>query len=106
MAEFWVKRNDVGGTISTTLSDATGPVDLTGATVAFHLGRAGQPALVSAAATVTNAAGGVVSYTWAAGDTDTEGDWQAEWEVTFPSGEVRTFPNDGYDTVHIRADLA
>jgi hypothetical protein len=49
--------------------------------------------------------GGVVEYDWAAGDTDTQGTFKAEWEVTWEPGITQTFPTDGYNLIEIGEDL-
>jgi hypothetical protein len=48
---------------------------------------------------------GQVEYQPIADDVATKGLFKQEWEVIFPSGEILTFPNDGYNTVTIWADL-
>ena len=35
---------------------------------------------------------GKVTFAWQAGDTDTIGEHNVEWRVTFPSGKKATFP--------------
>jgi hypothetical protein len=47
-------------------------------------------------ASVFDAVNGVVKYDWVAGDTETAGDFECEFEVTEADGALRTFPNDGY----------
>ena len=76
-------------------------VDLTGATVRFHMGD-----VIDAPAIIVNATGGVVRYDWATGDTDVAGSYRAEFEVTFVDGRIETFPNDTSIGVIIREDLA
>ena len=108
MADWTMKRNDTGPVITATLKDAAGAaVNLTTATQVKFKMRAVAPGSlkVDGTATVTNAAGGQVSYAWQAADTDTAGDYYAEWEVTFASGLIETFPNAGYITITIVADL-
>jgi hypothetical protein len=58
--------------------------DLTGFTVTLKMWVAGSPGtlLLDAACTVTNAAGGVCTYTSLAGDFDTVGTFNAELELT------------------------
>ena len=46
-----------------------------------------------------------VKYEWQPGDTDTEGFYDAEFEVTYSDGTVETFPNRGFITVIISPDL-
>ncbi|MGE0371946.1 MAG: BppU family phage baseplate upper protein [Gammaproteobacteria bacterium] len=106
MAEFWIKRNDLLPEFVVQLLDGDRqPVDLAGSSVSFLMRLPdGSSAKVDAAATIVQEDAGIVKYTWASGDTDTAGDYRAEWEVTF-SGKPQTFPNDGYDTVHILEDL-
>jgi len=48
---------------------------------------------------------GVLRYEWAAGDTDTEGEFQAEFEVNYGSGVKMTIPLDGHLAVRIHPDL-
>ena len=40
-----------------------------------------------------------------AGDTDSHGEYNAEWIGTFGDGSVETYPNDGYDNISIGARL-
>lgn len=100
MSIFHIKRNDTSPSIEAVLSDSNGPVNLTGATVNFYMAN-----LVSGAATITDAAAGEVRYDWQAGDTTKLGYHLAEWEVVYADGKKETFPNDGYSTIKITADL-
>ncbi len=105
-ASFTIRRGDTAPAIQATLLDGAGnPVNLTGATVRLHVGRSGQP-IVDAPATIVDAAGGVVSYAWQAQDLATPGQWLAEWEVTYATGEVETFPNASQLLVTVLHDLA
>lgn len=107
MADFTIKRGDTLPVIAATLADENGPIDLTGATVRFHLRTAltGEIA-VDGAATVTDADAGTVEYEWEAGDTAVDGDYRAEWEITFSGGATLTCPNDTDTTLTIYRDLA
>lgn len=91
----FLKQNDTSPTLDAILIDAAGNVvDVTGASVQFHMQRIGQSALkIDAAATVVDGAAGHVRYTLQAGDTDTPGSYKAEYEVTFLDGTVETFKN-------------
>ena len=103
MADFKIKRNDTKPAINVTLAVDGSVVDLTDATVMFHMG-----SIVNATATVVNATAGTVQYEWAAEDTMVAGCYQAEFEVTFSDDSIETFPNDwdGRLTVIISKDLA
>jgi hypothetical protein len=48
---------------------------------------------------------GKVRYGWSAGPPQRPGLCHVEWEVTFPDGTVETFPNGGYETIDVVADL-
>lgn len=107
MASFTMVRNDTAPPITATLTDSAGTaIDLSGATVRFHMVDSAGAVKVDAACTVTSATGGVVSYSWAAADTDTSGSYKAEWEVTFSDGTIRTFPSPSKTMVRIVGDLA
>jgi hypothetical protein len=101
---FHLKKGDRLPKIKGTIVDGEGlVVDLTGATVRFHMrAQLGAAALkVDAPATVVSAVAGTVEYAWASADTDTPGDFNAEWVVSFGSSD-RTHPNDGHIHVHIQ----
>lgn len=112
MDPFYLKRGDTMPYLVATLSDDSGPVDLTDATVKFVLRHArtrcatSEPALLfKKPAVVADAASGIVRYEWADGDTDVAGQFDGEFEVTFAAGGRWTFPSSGYIPVSIGADL-
>ena len=104
---FYVKQNDTSPAMLATLQDADGnAVNVTGATVRFHMRAVGSTTVVvDEAATIVTAADGIVRYNWQAADTDTIGSYQAEFEVTYADASVETFPNDGYIRVEIIDDI-
>ncbi len=104
---FTIKRGDTLPFIEATLRSESGaPVNLTAASVLFKMKKPGSNAvLISRACTITDAANGVVRFIWQAGDTDTIGNYSAEFEATFFDGSVETFPNDGYVTVRVVGDI-
>ena len=110
---FTMKRNDTrpkykGQLMQTDpLAPATKiPVDLSTATGVKLIMRtgAGGEAKVNAAAVITDPTNGRVEYTWVVGDTDTAGDFNAEWEVSW-GGDKQTFPSVGYLVIIIEDDL-
>lgn len=105
---FYVKQNDTSPAMLATLQDADGnAVNVTGATVRFHMRAVGSTTVVvDEAATIVTDLDGLVRYDWQAADTDTIGSYQAEFEVTYSDGSVETFPNDGYIRVEITDDIA
>src|SRR5512139_1679554 len=67
------------------------PVDLTSASVKFQMRRPDDDLFtVDAAATITNALQGLVAYSWGATDLSIAGDYDAQWEITFPDGKIQT----------------
>lgn len=66
-----------------------------------------QPAGATLGSTMTiaSAAGGLVRYTWQPADTDTAGLFDAECQVLYSDGGIETFPEDGYISIDIKADL-
>jgi len=47
-----------------------------------------------------------VRYDWVSDDTDTSGPYWCEVEVSFLNGAVETFPNNSYERIDIKDDLA
>ncbi len=115
MADFTIKRNDTRPRLVTTLitdfgTAAEGPVDLTSASAVKFLMRsesapAGSAPKVNAAATISDAAAGIVTYTWVDGDTDTEGIFEGEFQITWSDDGVETIPNDSYISIQVVDDL-
>lgn len=107
-ADATVKQGDLLPELTAILKDADGNiVDLTGATSAeFHMVPVGGGvAKVNATATIVDPPAGEVKYTWQGTDTDTVGDFYAEFEVTWV-GKTETFPNDGHLVLRVVDDLA
>jgi len=103
---FFIKRNDTSPIFRAILKDGDDVVvNVTGATVRFHMFDQDMVVKVDAAATINNGAAGDVQYAWIAADTDTAGFFDSEFEVTFSGGRIETFPNYGYQRVHIYEDL-
>lgn len=106
MADLTIKQNDTWPPIEAVLSDAAGPVDLTGAAVKLILKSAGAGStVITGACTIVDAVAGSVRYTWLAADTASVNTLNGEFEVTWGDGNVTTFPNDAYFSVEIKADL-
>jgi hypothetical protein len=103
MASLTLKQHDNWPPLNATLSDAVGPMDLTGATVKLIL--VGVTVTITGACTLVDAVNGVVRYTWANGDLAVAGDYSGEFEVTFSTGKIETFPSDSYFTLTVKADL-
>lgn len=99
MQVFTIKRNDTAPALRYALLPDT--VDLTGAAVVFNM--RGGP--VRAAATVVTVNPPVVEYPWQASDTQKEGVYLAEFEVTYADGAVETFPTTNDLIVKIVPDL-
>ena len=103
---FSIKQNDTSPALQATLKDTSlAAVDLTGATVRFHMNSIEGTSKIDAVMAVTDALGGVVQYDWQAGDTDTFGTYYVECQVTFPDSSVETFPNNGNKVVSIVREL-
>lgn len=101
-----VKRGDTKGIFTDVLTLDDVAVDLTGCSLRFIMRRRGKPAkAVNQVATITTPATGEVSYQPVDEDVDTEGVYEQEWEVTFPSTKILTFPNNAFNTVNILRDL-
>lgn len=99
--DFYIKRGDRRPPIEATLSVEGAAVDLTEAgAVRFHMAPE-----VNGDAEVVDAVTGQVRYSWAAGDTDNAGLFDAEFEIEWADGEIQTVPNDGYIRILVSEDV-
>lgn len=108
MTNFFIKSGDTSPALAATLTDSDGnAIDITGASVDFHMSpRGGDGTKVDAQATITDASNGKVEYRWSQSDTDTPGTYRGEFEVTYSGGDVETFPNDEYITISVTEEIA
>lgn len=108
MADFTIKQNDTRPYLVAALQDNNAAINLTSATsVKFIMrqqGSIGAPK-ISSAATFLDRPTGQVQYAWVASNTDTVGDFNGEFEITWNDGGIETVPNDGYFTISIVDDL-
>lgn len=106
---FEIKRNDRRPRLRVQLTSNSLPVDLNGAVaVRFYMKTApGATAKINQPATFVDKTSGTVEYAWAVGDTDTSGNYIAEFEVDWGGSpaEKQTFPSSSYFTVTINDDL-
>ena len=103
---FTIKQNDTSPSLQATLRDsALNPIDLTGASVRFHMKSVDGTLKVDAAMAVTNAEAGVVQYNWQNGNTDTVGTYYVEFQVTYSDSAIETFPNNGNKVVSVVREL-
>lgn len=114
---FYIKENDtrpryVVGLLDNYGQQDEGPIDLTSATAVKFLMRALDAAedeapkvTDSTHCVITDAANGLVTYTWQSGDTDHDGDFQVEFEITWNDGGKETVPNNDYFPVTVKEDL-
>lgn len=106
MATFFWKRGDTGAATATLKDGDAVAVNLTGATVKFIMRPTWPgPLKIDRAIDLDDATNGVVSIDRTSADTDTAGHYHAEFEVTYASGDVETFPERGYIDVMIEGDL-
>lgn len=103
---FFLKRNDTSRAIKF-YPQANPASSFAGATVVFNMAdQAGGKKINRGTATIgTDTDGTYFAYEWSATDTNLEGDYDAEFEVTLSDGSVETYPNDNYINVRIMKDL-
>tara|TARA_R110000851_G_scaffold321725_1_gene487301 strand:- start:167 stop:490 length:324 start_codon:yes stop_codon:yes gene_type:complete len=104
---FTIKKGDTSPSIQSILKDSAGvPINITGATVKFHMKPIGSSTLkVDQVMTIVDATGGIVRYSWEDSDTDTVGTYYAEFEVTRADNSTETFPNNSNAVIVITKSL-
>jgi hypothetical protein len=115
MSPVLIKRGDTKGKFIDLLKLDGVTVNLTGCTGKFLMRRRGrdkanqtitqtatlfEPPVANPDASLRNA-----EYQPILADVDTEGEYDQEWQITFPSGQILTFPNNRFNTVQILRDL-
>lgn len=86
-------QGDTAPAITATIShDSTGsPVDLAGSAVRFQMRKANDRRFtVNEVATLVDAPTGQVEYVWGPNDLAVPGDYQVQWEVTYPDARIQT----------------
>ncbi len=102
-ADFTIKAHDTYPPLSFTISDLGGALDVSGASLISFIAK-GPSYLLIGTCVMTDAANGEGYYQWQPGDTAEPGEYLFEFQMLSASG-VETFPNDGYKTLSIVADL-
>jgi hypothetical protein len=105
-----MKQDDTFPVLTAILSDQVGPVDLTAADSVKMIMKhsTGTPVVTGTCTIVTPQSGanqGKVTYDWVPADTSTTGTYDVEFQVTWNPGDIETFPNSGYKSLEIKADL-
>lgn len=101
MSDFHLKAGDLAITIEGTVG---GVADLTGVTaIAFEWAARGSTTFVELAGTaeVVDAAARTVRYTFAAGETDTAGEYAGRFKLTFGAAGVGKCPGQGGISIRI-----
>lgn len=82
------------------------PIDMDGATAKFvMMDSAGNVKINKAAVVESPKSEGIVRYDWETGDTNQDGVFDAEFQITFDGNGIHTIPNDGYIKVPITEEL-
>lgn len=104
---FAIKTSNQRPALAVVVKQAGSPLDLTGATATFTLKNrdTGAVKVNAQAANITGATAGELEYRWAAGDTDTPGVYEGEFQITLPGSLALTVPGDSYIEVHVIARL-
>lgn len=97
MSEFALMQGDGLPIIRGELTDASGVVNIAGSSVYFVFRpKYGVSVPNSGLATIVDAAGGIVEYSWTSTDTATPNVYYGFWRVSGSDGVWSSFPNDSY----------
>jgi hypothetical protein len=103
---YEIRQGDWGRTITVQAQNADGspiPAIPGGSTVAWTMVHATSGHRVAGAGTITGTNNDTLNYTFASGDTAKPGCYQGIFTVTYPGGEIETFPtcSDAIDGITI-----
>lgn len=103
---YSIKTGDTLPNITLTLSDLSGPIDLTYRTATVYIsGRPGSPPILEKEATVIEPLSGTCSVSWDTSETISPGTYRLEVRVTDDNGDIITVPSDGYGLITINQSL-
>lgn len=106
MTIVYLKQNDTKPDLQITVNDdQDAAIDVTDATIAFHMNDSAGTSKVDAAGAIVTAESGIIKYVWSTGDLDTIGTYNAEFQITFSDSSILTVPSKGYLTIVIGAEL-
>lgn len=108
-ADFTIAQGTTSPLLTWQLVDSNyAVIDLTNATSVVFIMRkvSSSTPTVTAAATITNAEAGEVSYQWASADTASAGIYTAQFLITYSSGLTQMSPGDGYLEIMVEENLA
>lgn len=108
---FTITQNDSGISLSSVLTDDNEPVDLTGVSdVSFNMEDQFERVVISdttqGRVNIVDKSNGVVEYVFGKNETNSVGTYYAEWQVTYSSGFVETFPTNTKLQVDIVEEIA
>lgn len=104
--EFFIKQGDLLPPMVAVITDSGTPFDLSDVASAKFIMKDYRGTKVSATAELDNdPTTGKVNYWWVSGDTDQDGVFQAEVELTYTNGKRQTFPKKGYLKIRIGKEL-
>jgi len=104
---FVIKQNDLSRSIKFYLR-ASPASNFTGATAVFNMREKNGAVKISrgSATIASDTEGFYATYDWVSGDTDTPGNFEAEFEVTLATAKPETYPNEGFIPVKITEEIA
>ncbi len=107
--DFYIKTDNTGPDLEIQFLDEDGdPVNITGNTAltfSMREKRSGTVKVDAVAATPVEVTTGTVKYVWSAANTDTAGEYEAEFSCTLSSGQIISFPNNGYILILISESI-
>lgn len=95
-----IDKGNLSPSVADTISIDGVPFDLTGCSVTFNMRPSNSSTVVvTGAAVIVDALTGEVRYDWNTGDTDVEGQYAFWFDVTLPSTEVSSTPEEDLQIV-------
>lgn len=103
--DHFIKKGALFPVLDATLTSGGVAMNLNGKTVSFRMRNQDtrQAKALSGSCAVTDADNGRVRFTWASGDTDTEGTFEGEFVVTTGGSTPDIAPDNGFLVVRITA---